>query len=197
MRDTSEIREFFDGMAPRWDAISKETHDQLAGLLETLPLKEGMSILDVGCGTGIISGLLQEMTDGNVQGIDLSPNMIQIARAKHHANPHIRFDVGDFSRYQADEPADMVILFNAYPHFLDLEGLKKSLLRNLKTGGYFVILHSISRARLSSCHSGREVHVISRDLGDPSEEASFYAPEFDCLRAEESDSHYLVTLIRK
>lgn len=53
-------------------------------VLALLNLKEGDKVLDVACGTGTSALIMAEMigADGEVVGIDLSPNMIKIAKGK-------------------------------------------------------------------------------------------------------------------
>jgi demethylmenaquinone methyltransferase/2-methoxy-6-polyprenyl-1,4-benzoquinol methylase len=54
------------------------------GVLNLLSLKAGDKVLDVACGTGTSAILMSEKVgaDGEVVGIDLSPNMIKIAKGK-------------------------------------------------------------------------------------------------------------------
>ena len=46
------------------------------------PGKEDIRILDAGCGTGIIGEKLQEYGYTNVDGLDISPEMLKIAEKK-------------------------------------------------------------------------------------------------------------------
>ncbi|NQV83943.1 MAG: glycosyltransferase [Rhodospirillales bacterium] len=52
-------------------------------------IPEGLRILEIGCGTGC---LLSELRPGKGVGVDLSTNMIEVAKANH---PQFEFHVGD------------------------------------------------------------------------------------------------------
>lgn len=51
-------------------------------------------VADLGCGTGSLSSLLAEAGHA-VDGVDLSPRMVELARAKTTDLPDVRIDVGD------------------------------------------------------------------------------------------------------
>src|ERR1022692_3134231 len=53
-------------------------------VVEALPVSEGQVVLDVGCGTGLCCGLLQEKVGpgGSVVGIEESPEMAAVARER-------------------------------------------------------------------------------------------------------------------
>ena len=94
-----------------------------------------------------------------------------------------------------DEPFDGIVLYNAYPHFMEREKLKEKFDALLKEGGFVAILHNMGRAKLEEHHS----HVpttISRSLLPAKEEARFYQDAFHVEKAEEDENHYLI-LLRK
>ena len=57
----NKIEEFFDNKASSWDSKEKITQARLNQLLDLLPITSNMKICDLGCGTGIISGLLEAL----------------------------------------------------------------------------------------------------------------------------------------
>jgi len=69
-------------------------------LLPVLPAPPGR-VADLGCGTGTLSLLLAEQGYA-VDGIDFSPRMIQLARAKVGTRNEVRFFEGD-----AADPVDL------------------------------------------------------------------------------------------
>lgn len=74
----------------------------LATFADMVIASGGSRVLDAGCGPGRIAAHLSEL-GLNVFGIDLSPKMIEAARAEH---PQLQFDVG--SMFEVDLPTDSV-----------------------------------------------------------------------------------------
>ena len=95
-------------------------------------------LLDLGCGTGTM--LLELAPDvADAEGLDVSPEMIRIARGKPAPSGNVRFAVGgaDVLRH-ADASLDVVTAFNLI-HLVDdpLASLRE-IRRVLKPGGWFV-----------------------------------------------------------
>ena len=68
--------------------------DDYPQMLEELALEPFEDVLDVGCGTGAVLELLHgEYPGKHLTGLDLTPKMIEAARAKQLGN--VRFVVGD------------------------------------------------------------------------------------------------------
>ncbi len=60
--------------------MHKRMHRQIAGRMNILPDDR---ILDIGCGSGELAGLLAKQTSGQVSGIDYSPDMVKTAEMKN------------------------------------------------------------------------------------------------------------------
>lgn len=132
----------YDPIAAFYDDHWTDRYQPLAfDLLWDLLLKDlspGSSILDVGCGTGIIAQNL--VSNGyRVVGIDISPGMISAARRRL---PEGDFRVADARTACFQEKFDAVIsLFDTLNHILSLEEML-SVFRNIHSvlmhGGIFV-----------------------------------------------------------
>ncbi|TYA10029.1 class I SAM-dependent methyltransferase [Paenibacillus faecis] len=83
----------------------ERTHPRLAGML--LP---GLSVLDVGCGTGAITRGIAEAVgpSGHVVGMDANPQLIEQARQMHGSVPNLTFQVGDIYHLDYKEAFDLV-----------------------------------------------------------------------------------------
>ena len=77
------IKDYFDTMANSWDAMEKKKDEEILPLLKRIVIQKGDYVLDLGCGTGRITGLLHSLNEGPVFGLDISSNMISLARKKY------------------------------------------------------------------------------------------------------------------
>lgn len=86
---------------------------RLAAVLEALPLRPGMRVLEVGCGPGALARAIAARVgpDGYVLGIDRSPTAIQAAeRASDHGSLDFRVSSAEEFRLRRDEqPFDLVV----------------------------------------------------------------------------------------
>lgn len=187
----SEVKEFFDTLAPNWDAQQSKTRSEIFPLLEKIGIKKGDRVLDLACGTGTISSYLHELSGEKVVGLDISEGMIEIAKEKYRDCPWAEFRCGDFLSSSYFEEFDVIVLYNAFPHFMDPKMLSSCFYKALKRQGIFAIVHSLGRKALDAHHS----HVpssISRSLLSPEEEGRNFTSEFEIVEASEGDNFYFL-----
>lgn len=107
--------------------------------LAKLPLAEAQQVLDVGCGTGVVTrALAKRATTGQVTGVDYSPTLIDAARAKAEALgiSGITFQTGDARALEfADGQFDVVVLHTVMSHVADATKVLAEVARVLKPGG--------------------------------------------------------------
>lgn len=135
----SALRSRFDELAPTWETRIGAGH--LAALeraLDDLPAPR--RVLDVGTGTGAAAKALARRFPGaEVVGVDLSPRMLEEARARlpEELRDRIRFEVGDAAALAHEEGAfELVTLSSAIPFF-------RELARVIPPGGHVVISYSL------------------------------------------------------
>ena len=151
--DKECVRAFFDRCAKNWDAEMVRNERIISGILDRAGVAAGKSVLDVACGTGVLIPDYLERKVGRITAIDLSPEMIRLAREKFRDKP-VRFLTGDAEAEDFGESYDVIMVYNAFPHFSDPEGLITHLSGFLAPGGHLSIAHGMSRERINAHHSG-------------------------------------------
>jgi ubiquinone/menaquinone biosynthesis C-methylase UbiE len=105
-------------------------------------LQPGLTVLDVGCGTGAITKdiAVGVAPSGRVVGIDVNPRLIEEARRTHSAVPGLSFEVGDVYRIAYREHFDAVTTARCLQWLAQpLEALR-SMVATLKPGGRVAVL---------------------------------------------------------
>jgi SAM-dependent methyltransferase len=101
--------------------------------------------------------------------------MAKLAAAKF---PQATVVCGDVEAYAFEKQFDVVMVYNAFPHFPDPAQLVRTLAGLVKPGGRLSIAHGMSRAQLQQHHAGRAA-AVSIDLIHERELAALMAPYFD------------------
>ncbi|MFN6514421.1 MAG: class I SAM-dependent methyltransferase [Nostoc sp. CreGUA01] len=133
-----KIQNDFDGIAlydqQGWD----HNNHYHSFLLKHLP-KRCETVLDIGCGTGEFSRHLAKRAD-RVVAIDLSPNMIEVAKERSRQYTNIEFQVADILQWEFPVKQFDAIVSIATVHHLPIENLLPNIKAALKSGGSLVIL---------------------------------------------------------
>lgn len=141
------IRRDFDRVALASDERWNHNAHYHARLLKQLPELFGQA-LEIGCGTGSFARMLAARAE-RVLAIDLSPQMIRLARARSASHANIDFVEADvmsqqFSEGQFDCVATLTTL-----HHLPIEAALTKIKNALKPGGVFVCLDLYRRSTLT------------------------------------------------
>jgi len=123
----------FDAVAARYESNALAQKDAGERLISMLALRGTEDVLDVGCGTGHMAAILRERTRGAVVGIDPSPEMIGVARAR--GLPDVRFEVRSADELEAVAAFDAVTCNSALQWFPDPEGALRRMAWALRPGG--------------------------------------------------------------
>jgi ubiquinone/menaquinone biosynthesis C-methylase UbiE len=108
--------------------------------IEKMKVRPDAVVLDVGCGSGWASRLLAETaSDGRVVGIDISDEMIQVAREASTGCPNVEFRVASAEKlpFGNGEFTDAFSMESLY-YYADMDVALKEIHRVLNAGGLFV-----------------------------------------------------------
>ena len=146
---TDHLVDFFDQIAPLYDAWAGGQHARVAArLVELAAPKRGEHALDVGTGTGLVAHLVAaKVSPGSVIGIDLSDRMLSIARSKRVKN--LQF-LGMAAERLVFKPQtfDLVTMGEALAYLADPTDALSEAHRVLRAGGRLAV--SCQRRSLST-----------------------------------------------
>ena len=154
-------REFFDKLAPQWDENEiLSTPDKVEEILDYIDLKEGMSVLDLGTGTGVLLPYLAKRIGekGKLTAVDYSEGMLSRAKQKFNMlKPLPEFISMDFEKENIEGEYDRIILYSVYPHLhTPIDTLKWLRSVNLKEDGKIFIAFPCSEKFINNIHKERE-----------------------------------------
>ena len=95
----------------------------------------GLEILDIGCGTGLSGAGLKERA-ACLAGIDLSPEMIEVARER---DIYDQLEIAEITEWleQTEGQFDLIVACDCLVYFGDLQPVTALAARRLKPGGRF------------------------------------------------------------
>lgn len=197
--DKSEVKNFFDKLAPVWDAEQVDRSRVIGEILDISEVKSGTKVLDVACGTGILFPYYLERDVELVTGIDISPEMIKLAIdnvKRLNAESVIEPICADVEEVQIESVYDAAVVYNAYPHFPDGERLVEKLSKTLCPMGRLTIAHGFSRDTINKHHSG-SASCVSLGLEDATVLAKKFEKYFVVDVIISDDEKYIVSGFRK
>src|SRR5215470_17327052 len=120
--------------AVQYDAKHSFVYEKAKALVELLAPKAGERILDLGCGTGVLTAEIAGR-GAETLGVDQSEEMISQARKKF---PALQFEVLDARELRFEAEFDAAFS-NAVLHWIpEAEQVISGVARALKPGGRFV-----------------------------------------------------------
>lgn len=136
IREFTEAARAYDSDHAGIYEMCRDDYPQMLAELEKEPFD---AVLDVGCGTGAVLALLHEKyPDRRYVGLDLTPEMIEVARTK--VAPGMEFVVGDAENLPFDEASfDAVLCSNSFHHYPNPAAFLAGALRVLRPGGRLIL----------------------------------------------------------
>ena len=187
----ADVKTFFDRLAPSWDAEMIRDDAIIGTILDHAHVSEGCKVLDVATGTGVLIPDYLRRNVASVTAIDISTEMIRIAREKCK-DPRVTFVAGDVETTELPADFDVIVVYNAFPHFPDPEALIRRLSSLLRTGGTLTVAHGMSRDEINARHHGSAKHV-SNGLMEADELAAIFEKHLEVRTVISTDKMYQVT----
>jgi trans-aconitate 2-methyltransferase len=105
-------------------------------LLKLVDIRPGLRVVDLGCGTGELTGRLADtLPDSDALGIDSSPQMLE--RTVEYARPGLRFELGNLSELSGEW--DLIFSNAALQWSEDHDRLFPFLFRRLSPSGQLAV----------------------------------------------------------
>ena len=116
--------------------LCKKDYPDILAEIEKEPFTD---LLDAGCGTAPMLSLLTErFPDAHFTGIDLTPKMVEVAKAKNL--PNTTLVCGDCENLPFEEDAfDVIICSQSFHHYPNPEAFLKSVRRCLRRNGRLIL----------------------------------------------------------
>lgn len=139
----AKVRAQYDQLATQYDQRWSHYISNTLSFLKTWAQVASTNVvLDVACGTGEFERLiLNENPAQQMVGVDISDEMLAIARQKLQHYPNVDFQLASASALPfSDASFDTVISANAFHYFDDPNAALKEMQRVLKPSGNLIIL---------------------------------------------------------
>ena len=149
--EKKEEVEFFNKRAEDWDEnVPQKSIEVAEDFIKDYKIGKKDSILDVGCGTGILYSILEDRNPSYYLGLDISPKMLEVFKNKF---PEANVKKIDFeTNIELNKTFDYVIIFDTIPHLEKIDMVFKNAHKQLKIGGQLLIVHSKTRKGLKKHH---------------------------------------------
>lgn len=128
----------YDTISQVYDDVRRADVDLINAFMQEVRLDASAQVLDIGCGTGNYTDLVQRFTGATVCGVEPSEGMISKAAAK---NLHLILKIGDAAHLPFDAARfDFAYMTDVIHHVPDLRAMFAEIRRVLKPGGKVCIV---------------------------------------------------------
>ena len=192
-----KVAAYFNERAGKWDESGCSGESRVQGaVLSLVDLKPGDSVLDLGCGTGVMIPFYLAAQAGKIVAVDVSEKMVERAREKFGNEPSVELRASDALSLDESERFDTAVIYNAYPHFPDKLALVEKVYRLLKPSGRFVVAHGSGKDAINRHHEAVAAGV-SCGLRAASEESALWADKFEIEALVDTPGFYAFSGVRR
>ena len=127
------------------------------GIKSVMGDRSALSILDLGCGSGLV-GVAFKNRAAQLVGVDLSPEMIELAKAR---NIYDRLEIAEITDWlnRTNERFDLIISCDCLIYFADLQPIVSAAAKRLNPAGVFALtMERGDRYPFHLTDSGRYTH---------------------------------------
>lgn len=193
MLSKSKIQEMYESGAHRYDLttilfrmIGLRMKAYRLSAIEKLFLKRGDFVIELGCGTGLNFPFLIDQIgpEGRLIGVDLTPGMLEIARARveRFAWKNVELIQSDVAGYDFPEGVNCVFATGLFGYIPEYDAVIAAAARSLAPGGHLSILDGKQPEKLPSW-----LFKVVLKIGAP----FGYTREYFNVRPWESAERYL------
>jgi len=188
-----DVIKFFDTHAASWDDEMIRNEEVIKLIFDRGGVEAGKHILDVACGTGVLFPDYINRKAASITGIDISPEMARIAQKKF---PQINVICGDVENVDFNRKFDVIMVYNALPHFNNIGVLLNKLNEHLAENGIITVAHSMSREKLIRHHEGAAAKV-SRIIPEMEDMVTVFNKVFNVISSVSNDEMYQISGSKK
>ena len=133
-------------------------------------LRPGMSVLELGCGTGYFTRELA-CSGANIVAVDVSPDLLEIAKANSSA-PNVRYEIQNAYELSYPDAVFDSVVGSSVLHHLEIQEAIREIYRVLKPSGtiYFTEPNMLN----PQIAIQKNVPWVKRKLGDSPDETAFF-----------------------
>jgi ubiquinone/menaquinone biosynthesis C-methylase UbiE len=138
----------YEDISRTYDKHRSYSKEEIKTIIEFAGVREGMKILDLGCGTGNVASQLLKLVNTHIVGVDISGPMLEVAISKSLEVVCANADSGLPFR---DNSFDMVIIAYVLHHIDNLTSLFSECYRILRDGT--LVIFTSSHQQIECLHT--------------------------------------------
>lgn len=145
---------------------------RIKAMIDLGAINSSSRVLELGCGTGEFTRRLAE-TGAEIVGMDISPDLLEIAKEKLAAFPNVKFIQTDMETLDGiDKDYFTAIVGNSVLHHVDYEACFRESLKRLVGGGKIVF--SEPNMVNPQIAIQKNIPFIKKLMGDSPDETAFF-----------------------